>query len=188
METSGGASPTPEDAATALWEASAARDHLAAALVLPTFFFTSIAVAVAAQILTTAVAIAVGSATAWATVGAALLAFGLVAAVQLTRLRRLNGVRVGGIASRVVFGTASSASTLHLLAMGAAIWAAFSDAWWLVVLCSLAGGTAYAASGARWMRAYRDAPHEHSRAESALLLAALAVPALGALVLLVAYR
>jgi hypothetical protein len=72
--------------------------------------------------------------------------------------------------------------------MGAAIWAAFSDAWWLVVLCSLAGGGAYAASGARWMRSYRDAPHEHSRGESALMLAVLGLAAAGALVLLVVQR
>lgn len=188
METSPGGLPSPEDAAAALRDASAARDHLAATLVLPTFFFTSIAVAVSVQILTTAIVVAAGTPAAWAGFAAGLVVFGGAAAVQLARLRRLNGVRVGGIASRVVFGTASTASTVLLLALGGAIWAAFDGSWWLVALCSLAGGAAYAASGARWMQVYRAAPDEHSRAESALLLAALAVPVVAGLVLLVSLR
>ena len=36
--------------------------------------------------------------------------FGVVAAVQLWRFTRLNGVRVGGFAARVVFGSATTAS------------------------------------------------------------------------------
>jgi hypothetical protein len=195
METSEGTTPTPEDASAALRDAALAREQLAAAIVLPTFFFTSIAVAVAVQILTTAIAVRLANTTdasagtmvsAGAFAGGGLVVFGLVAGVQLIRFRRLNGVWVGGIASRVVLGSAKGASSVHVLAMGAAIWAAFAEMWWLVTLCAVAGGIAYAVAGARWMRAYRGAPERYSRAESALLLAAIALPVVGGLVLLVA--
>jgi hypothetical protein len=113
----------------------------------------------------------------------------LVAAVQLVRFRRLNGVWVGGLASRVVFGSDPTASTVHLLAMGAAIWAAFEDRWWLVGLCAIAGGIGYALAGVRWMRSYRGDPAAHSRGESALLLIALVVVLFaGAVLLLVGAR
>ncbi|MGY2877024.1 hypothetical protein ACVW00_004214 [Marmoricola sp. URHA0025 HA25] len=186
METNGGAAPSPEDASAALLDAAAAREHLAAAIVLPSFFFTSLATAVAVQIMTTALGVTVYTTPARVAFGAGLVAFCVVAAVQLVRFRRVNGVWVGGIASRVVFGSATGPSTVHVLAMAAAIGAAIADAWWLVALCAVTGGIAYAVTGARWMRAYRDAPDRHSRAESALLLVALALPAVGALVLLVA--
>jgi hypothetical protein len=195
METSDGTTPTPEDASAALRDATAARQHLAEAIVLPTYFFSSIAVAVAVQIFTTAVAVQLanttdetaGSTTAAATLGVGgLVVFGLVAGIQLVRFRRLNGAWVGGIASRVVLGSAKGASTVHVLAMAAAIGAALAEMWWLVALCAIAGGIAYAVSGARWMQAYRGAPDRYSRAESGLLLLALALPVIGGLVLLVA--
>jgi hypothetical protein len=185
METDKGGAPSAEDASRALQDAEAARDQLAAAVALPTLFFPSIAAAVAVQIFTTALGVAGQSTATFVTLGLGLLVFAVVAAVQLVRLRRLNGVRVGGIASRVVFGSASTASTVHVLAMAAAIGAAFVDAWWLVALFAVAGGIGYAVSGARWMRAYRDAPDRHSRAESGLLLAAIALPAVAGVVLLV---
>ena len=197
METSEGTTPTPEDASAALRDAALAREQLAAAIVLPSFFFTSIAVAVAVQIVTTAIAVqlantvdaAAGTMTAAAVLGfGGLVVFGVIAGVQLIRFRRLNGVWVGGIASRVVLGSAKGASTVHVFAMVAAIGAALAEVWWLVALCALAGGIAYAASGARWMRAYRGDPERYSRAESGLLLAALALPVIGGLVLLVANR
>ena len=194
METNDGANPTPAAASAALRDATAARQHLAETIALPSYFFSSIAVAVALQILTTALAVqltAGGDATAEPSAGtpvlagAGLLAFVLVAGIQLVRFRRLNGIWVGGIASRVVFGSAKGASTVHVLAMAAAIGAALAEMWWLLALCSVAGGVAYAVSGARWMRAYRGAPERYSRAESVLLLIALALPAVGGLVLLV---
>ncbi len=120
---------------------------------------------------------------------AGLVPFALVAAVQLVRFRRLNGVWVGGLASRVVFGSDAAASTVHLLAMGAAIWAAFEERWWLVGLCAIAGGVGFALCGVRWMRSYRGDPATHSRGESVLLLVALFVPLLaGAVLLLVGAR
>lgn len=186
METSGGTTPTPEDASAALRNATEARQHLAEAIVLPTFFFSSIAVAVAVQILTTAIGVAVQSATANAVLVTGLIAFCVVAGLQLLRFRRVNGVWVGGIASRVVFGSAKGATTAHMLAMAAAIGAALAEVWWLVALCAIAGGIAYSVSGGRWMQAYRGAPDRYSRAESGLLLVALALPVIGGLVLLVA--
>jgi len=100
------------------------------------------------------------------------------------RFRRLNGVWVGGLASRVVFGGDAAASTAHFLAMGAAIWAAFEERWWLVGLCAIAGGAGYALCGVRWMRSYRSDPAAHSRGESVLLLVILVVPVLAGAVLL----
>ncbi len=118
-----------------------------------------------------------------------MVPFVLVAVVQLVRFRRLNGVWVGGLASRVVFGSDAAASTAHFLAMGAAIWAAFEERWWLVGLCAIAGGVGYALCGVRWMRSYRGDPAAHSRGESVLLLVALVVPLFaGAVLLLVGAR
>src|SRR5450759_4583253 len=106
--------PTPEDAAAALVEAEASRTRLAGALVLPSFFYAAIGVAVAVQIATTAFTIADDR--WWALAirpgGVALLV--LVAAIQLVRFRQLNGVRLGGLASRVVFGTAQTATSHHI--------------------------------------------------------------------------
>jgi hypothetical protein len=116
---------------------------------------------------------------------AGLAPFVLVAVVQLVRFRRLNGVWIGGLASRVVFGGDAAASTAHFLAMGAAIWAAFEEHWWLVGLCAIAGGVGYALCGVRWMRSYRGDPAAHSRGESVLLLVVLVVPLLAGAVLLV---
>ncbi|WP_162149351.1 hypothetical protein [Arthrobacter sp. Br18] len=119
---------------------------------------------------------------------AGLVPFVLVAVVQLVRFRRLNGVWVGGFASRVVLGGDAAASTAHLLAMGFAIWAAFEGRWWLLGLCAIAGGVGYAFCGVRWMRSYRGDPAAHSRGESVLLLVALAVLLLAGAVLLVGAR
>jgi hypothetical protein len=85
----------------------------------------------------------------------------------------------------VVFGGDVTASTAHFLAMGAAIWAAFEERWWLVGLCAIAGGVGYALCGVRWMRSYRGNPAAHSRGESVLLLVILIVPLLAGAVLLV---
>ena len=52
--------------------------------------------------------------------------FVLVAAIQLVRFRQLNGVWLGGPASRVVLGTAPAASMSYALALGGSIWGAFN--------------------------------------------------------------
>jgi hypothetical protein len=104
--------------------------------------------------------------------------------VQLARFRRLNGVWLGGFASRVVLGTGPAASLSYVIALGAAIWAAYDARWWLVALWAIAGGAAYALSGRRWMDAYRARPAVHWRGESAAWLALLGVAAFAGLALL----
>ena len=107
--------------------------------------------------------------------------FAAVAGVQLARFRRLNGVWLGGFASRVVLGTATAASVSYPIALGAAIWAAYGERWWLVALWSLVGGAAYALSGRRWMHTYRRDPAAHARGESLAWLTLVTAAAVGGL-------
>jgi hypothetical protein len=182
--------PSAEEASASLLDAEVTRAILADHIATPSWFFVSIGVAIAAQIATVAVGLGnkhgldageVG--TPWlVAVGVAL--FAAVAAVQLARFRRLNGVRLGGLASRVVLGSATAASVSYSLALGAAIWAAYDERWWLVSLWSLVGGAAYALSGRRWMRTYRGDPAAHARGESLAWLALLTAAGIGGLALL----
>src|SRR5919205_246913 len=144
--------PTAEEASAALLDAEATRATLADHIATPSWFFVSMGVAIVAQIAT-------------------------VAGVQLARFRRLNGVWLGGLVSRVVLGTATAASVSYPVALGAAIWAAYGERWWLVALWSLVGGTAYALSGRRWMHTYRGDPAAHARGESLAWLAVATVAA-----------
>src|SRR3954463_2338986 len=116
METSG-SWPTPDEAAAALLDAGVARDQLSHRLTLPSWFHTSIGVAVVVQIVALAVGVADQTSAGIGLAVAGLVPFVLVAIVQLLRFRRLNGVWVGGLASRVVFGSDAAASTAHFLAM-----------------------------------------------------------------------
>ena len=111
-----------------------------------------------------------------------------MAALQLARFRRLNGVWLGGFASRVVLGTGAAASLSYAAALGFAIWAALDGLWAPMVLASIAGGGAYALSGRRWLRTYRTEPAVHGRGESAAWLAAVALVAIAGLALLVLER
>ena len=187
------ATPTPDEAAATLADAEASRTLLARRLVLPSFFFLSIGTAIAVQIATSALGIAdlsddgVWGQAGWLMVGG-LLTFAAVATIQLMRFRTLNGLWLGGFASRVVGGTAAAASVSYVLTFGAAIGAALAAAWWLMVLCSLAGGLAYAMSGRRWVRIYRGQPAAHARGESVAWLAAVGALAVTGLVLLVVGR
>lgn len=182
------ARPTPDEAAAALLEADVSRTQVAESFVLPAHFYSSIGVAAAGQIATTALELADLGTWAWVLLVVGLTVFVLVAAVQLVRFRRLNGVWLGGLASRVVGGTATAASVSFGLSLGAAIWAAFAALWWLVPVCAIAGGVGYAVSGRRWVRVYRSEPAAHGRGESAIWLGVLTVLALAGLVLLVAGR
>ena len=173
--------PTAAEASAALTDAEASRATLAHGITTPSWFFTSLTAAIAAQIATTAAGLGVDA--PWALAGG-LAAFAAVAAAQLVRFRRLNGVWLGGFASRVVLGTGTAASASYVLALGLAIWAAYDAQWWLVALCSIAGGAAYALSGRRWMRTYRAEPAVHGRGESAAWLALVAVAAVAGLALL----
>lgn len=174
--------PSAAEASAALLDAEATRATLAGDIRTPSWLFASIGVAVAVQIATTA--LAVRDERPWLMV-AGLVAFAVVAAVQLARFRRANGVWLGGFASRVVLGTSATASVAHVAMLAAAIWAAQAERSWLVGLCSIVGGAGYALTGRRWVGQYRGAPAEHARGEALALVVVLGVVAVGALVLLV---
>ena len=177
--------PTAAEASEALSDAEASRARLAHGIATPSWFSTSLGAAIATQIATTAVGL--GDGDPW-TLAAGMAIFVAVAGMQLVRFRRLNGVWLGGFASRVVLGTGTAASASYAIALGIAIWAAYDARWWLVTLCSIAGGAAYALSGRRWMRAYRAEPAVHGRGESAAWLTLLSIAAVAGLVLLVINR
>ncbi len=174
--------PTAGEASAALLDAEAARATLAGQIATPSWFFASISVAIAVQIATTAAGL--GDDAPWLIV-AGLAAFAVVAGVQLARFRRINGVWLGGFASRVVLGTATAASVAYTVALGAAIWAASGERWWLVALWSVVGGAAYALSGVRWMRRYRGDPEAHARGESLAWITLMTAAAVGGLAMLV---
>jgi membrane protein implicated in regulation of membrane protease activity len=177
--------PTPPEAAAAIADAEARRAFLADHVVVPRLFFPAVGAAVAIQIGTTAAGVAgAGESPLWL-LAAGFAVFLAVSAVQLARFRRRNGVWLGGMASRVIGGTATAASTSYVAALAAAVWSAFAGAWWLVALCAAAGGTGYALSGRSWMRKYRAEPATHSRGESALWLTVCLVLSLAGLFLLV---
>jgi len=173
--------PTAAEASAALIEAEASRATLAHGIATPSWFFASISAAVTAQIATTAVGL--GADVPWV-MAAGLAIFAAIAGMQLARFRRLNGVWLGGLASRVVLGTGIPASSSYAVALGAAIWAAYDARWWLVALWSIAGGGAYALSGRRWLRRYRALPAVHGRGESAAWLVAVGVAAFAGLAFL----
>ena len=179
--------PTPDETPTADAVAEAGLGSLAGHIVVPRLFLVPIGAAVAVQIATTAAGLAgAGESPLWLLAGgfAVLLA---VSAVQLARARRLNGIWVSGLVSRVVGGTATAASTSYVAALAAAVWAAFAGVWWLLPLCAAAGGTAYALSGRSWMRRHRSEPAVDRRGESGLWLTVIGL-ALAGLILLVSLR
>lgn len=187
METSGHR-PTPDEAAEALLEADRARDLLSHQWVIPSGFHSSIGIGIFFQIVTVALGVSDQSSRGIGLAVVGLVPIVLIGAVQLFRFRQLNGAWVSGMASRVVLGGDPSASTVHLLAMGAAMWAAFAERWWLVGLCAVAGGIGYALCGVRWVASYRNDPATYGKRESALVLAGLSVLFVAAAVLLVAER
>ena len=181
---------TPAEAANAIAAAEAGSASLARRLVVPRLFLGSVGAAVALQIGTTATGLATQgswSGSGWLLAGGLLL-FLAVSGFQLARFRMLNGVRLDGLVSRVVGGTATAASLSYVAALGGAIWAAFTGTWWLVPLLAATGGVAYALSGRGWLRKYRCEPATHGRRESAASLGVLVVLALAGSVLLVAAR
>ncbi|MBF4764756.1 hypothetical protein ISU07_16610 [Nocardioides islandensis] len=177
-----------DDELTALRDAERARDQLAADLVVPPRFDEAIGAAVAFQIATSVVALTVDQTWARSLLPVGVVAFGVVAALQVLRFRRLNGVRVRGFVSRVILGSATTASFGYAVALVSAYVAALRDLWWLVGLAAVAGGVVYVLSGRRWLRAYRREPDRLGPGESALWLALVVVFAVAALVLLVLQR
>jgi hypothetical protein len=184
METSS-AFPTPDEAAAALRQADSAASAIAGGLRLPSHFYSSIGTAIALQIGTAAVGIA--NQNLWGLVVAiagVVVQFG-VGVLQIARFRSLNGVRVRGLETRVVAGTANTVSTAYGLAFGGALWAAFVDAWWLVAVFSVLGGIGYAVAGRDWWRTYQRDPARNSRGDSALWLTVLGCAAAAGVVALV---
>jgi hypothetical protein len=176
------------EAETALAEAQAARNRMAGNLVLPSYFYTSIGAAIAVQIAAAALAFGIEQPWAWVSLIAGLVIFAVVAVVQLARFRRLNGVWLGGLASRVVLGTANLTSAVYAAAFAASIWAVLVKAWWLVPVTAIIGGGGYAWCGRRWWRSYQDDPDQRWREDSKALLLILPVLAsIGLVALLVGH-
>jgi hypothetical protein len=182
----------PRDAGAELARADALRDHLAGALRLPGWFHESIGAAVAVQIGVTAFALSRSSSPTAATVALLLggvAVFVVVAAVQLQRFRRLNGVWVGGLASQAVLGTSTLSSVVYAASLAGAGWAALAGLWWLATIATVAGGIGYAVSGRRWWAAYLRHPEQHARGEStAYVVGVVVLCLLGLAVLLVSSR
>lgn len=181
-------SPSPDGAAAALAQADDSRAAFARGLVLPRLFCSSIGAAVVLQIASAAVGLSADTTWGPLVLVSGLVVFAVTASVQLIRFRHVNGVWIAGLASRLVLGTGTAASTSYALALAASIWAGFAEMWWLVALCSSVGGLAYALSGRQWLRRYRGDPARHARAESAAWLTIMLVLAVAGLVLLVAGR
>ena len=164
-----------------------ARRRLTDGLTLPSYFFSSLGVVIAAQLATSAVGLASQDLAGWSLVVTGWIALAVVAGVQLARFRRSNGVRVAGLTGRVVLGTSNAAAVSYGAALAAGLWSALEGVAWLVVASAVAGGAAYAWSGRRWWQAYRGDPVLHSRHHSAVLVAGVSALALaGAVVLLTA--
>lgn len=177
--------PTNDEAAAALKQAEATRARFAADIVLPPWFAASIGAAISVQIATTSLGL--GNGAPWL-IAIGVSVFAVVGVLQLLRFRRLNGVWLGGLAGRVVLGTGTVTSVSYAAALAVAIWAAFGARWWLMALASLLGGVGYALAGRRWMDAYRGAPHEYGRGESAAWMAAVSAVAIAGIVVLVLGR
>ncbi len=180
--------PSAAEASAALNDAEAARATLAQSTKMPSWFFASLGAAIAVQIASTAVGVADPSPLTLAALASGIAILAAAAGVQLARFQQLNGVRLGGLLSRVVLGTGTIASASYALAATAAILAAFDKRWWLVVTASIIGGALYALNGRHWLRAYRAQPAAHARGESLTWLALLTVAALAGLALLLLYR
>lgn len=177
----------PGDPSSVLAGADQARRRLTAGLRLPTGLHPALAAAVAVQVGTAAYGIANHAAAGLAVALAGVAVFLGVAALALHRVRRINGVRIDGLASQIVLGTGATSTLVYMGAFGAATWAAFESRWWLVAAAAVAGGVGYAYGTLRWWHAYQHDPAAHAGGASPRVLAALAVlAALGLVALLVA--
>jgi hypothetical protein len=177
---------SPDDPRSVLADAHRARQRLAAGLRLPTGLHPVLAAAVAVQVGTAAYGIAAQTTAGLAVALAGVAVMMGVAALLLHQFRRINGVRVDGLSSQIVLGTGGTSTLVYLGGFGAATWAAFESAWWLVAAAAVVGGVGYAFGTLRWWHAYRHDPAAHAGGVSRQVLAALAVCAfLGLVALLV---
>jgi hypothetical protein len=177
----------PGDARSALAAADQARQRLAAGLRLPAGLRPALAAAVALQLGTAAYGAAAHTAAGLAVAMAGAAVFLGVAALALRRFRRVNGVRVDGLASQLFLGAGAASTLVYAAGFGAAMWAALESRWWLVGAAAAAGGAGYAYAVGRWWRAYRRDPARLAGGASPRLLAVLAaVACLGLAALLAA--
>lgn len=167
----------PDDPRLVLAAADEARERLAAGLRLPTGLHPALAAAVTVQVATAAYGIAAQTTAGLAVALAGLTLFLGVCALALRQFRRVNGVRVDGLASQIVLGTGLTSNVVYVGALGAAIWAAFESRWGLVALAAVAGGAGYAWCALRWWHAYRQDPAAHAGGTSPRMLAVLALVA-----------
>jgi hypothetical protein len=180
-------SPNPQDPSAVLEAADKARRRLAVRLRLPTGLRPALAAATAIQLGSAAYGIAAQTTEGLAVALAGVAVFLGVAVLTLHQFRRLNGVRVDGLASQIILGTGATSTLVYLGAFSAATWAAFESRWWLVAVAAVAGGLGYAWGVHRWWSVYRQNPAAHEGGASPRMLAALAVVACaGFVVLLVA--
>ena len=176
----------PDDPRGALLAADQARQQLTAGLRLPATLYPMVATAVAVQLGTAAYGIAAQTTAGLAVILAGLAVFLGVAALTLHQFRQINGVRVDGLASQIVFAAGPVASVAYLGAFGAGVWAAFASLWWLVAVAAAFGGVGSALGIRRWWQAYRHDPAANARGTSPRQLALLALVAcLGITVLMV---
>jgi hypothetical protein len=180
----------PGDAGAELARAEASGARLVDTLRLPSWFHESIGAAIAVQVGTAAYTVAqpsesVGSV---AVLVAGILVFGVVAAVQLQRFRRLNGVWLGGLASRSVLGTSTPSSLVYAASLASACWAALSGLGWIAAIAAVAGGIGYAVGGRLWWGAYHREPVKNARGESAFYVAGVLLLAVLAFVVLAVGR
>ena len=124
--------------------------------------------------------------------GSSVVVRRLVAAVQVRRFSRINGVRVIGFAHKVVHGNAPLAGVALFVALGGAYLAASRDLWWLVGVAATGGALLYVLSGRRWLRSYRKAPARlgpsRGRRRTRVLLFVVAALLAGAVVFLASSR
>lgn len=181
MESYSGSGP---HAAADIDAAEAARARLIARLRLPSWFHLSLGAAVAAQIAGLAPWVVTESRTGLIGAAAGCAIFLAIAGLQLTRFRLVNRVRIDGLFSRVVMGTSTNASLSYAAGLGAAIWAAAQEQWWIMGLAAIGGGVGYGVSGRAWWRSYLRNPDAHARGESRpTILVVGAIAAVGLLVL-----
>jgi len=178
----------PTDSSAQLAAAELARQRLTDGLRLPSWFHTSLGVAVAIHIGAAAYGIADQSGSGVLIAFAGCLPFFAVAWVQVARFRRLNGVRVDGFVSRAVLGTSTWSVLAEVVGLGGAVWAAMEDQPGLAAAAAVAGGAGYAAGAHLWWRAYQRDPVGHARAEAPATLVVYGLVAVAAFVVLVSLR
>lgn len=174
----------PDDPRSVLAVADLARQRLANGLRLPAGLHPALAAAVAVQVGTAAYGISTQTAAGLAVALVGVVVFLSVAALSLHEFRRINGVRVDGLASQIVLGAGATSTTAYVCAFGAATWAAFESRWWLVAAAAVAGGVGYAWGANRWWHSYQRDPAAHAGGASPRMLATLAVLACVGLVAL----